>query len=105
MSPDAETQANYDGFADQIERLRSRLYAVNDLRPPCPTCGGNRENPDRSARATYLCPDCVDGRMPFERMARIVNAVFDDRERRDGGLGRTDGGDFTFSADDLRSIQ
>ena len=65
-----------DMVADLLER-------TDVLRPPCPTCDGKNYKPmitDIGPNPLdYKCPDCVDGRMSWERMAAIVSAVFDHR--------------------------
>ena len=34
----------------------------------CPTCDGSRMNPALGRTATYLCPDCTDGKIPMARL-------------------------------------
>jgi hypothetical protein len=69
----------------EVSELRGRGTMPNSVsRPTCPTCGGTQKVPgmvmlDARNGAGYgevPCPDCSDGKMSFEWMAAIVNAVF-----------------------------
>lgn len=91
---DAENSEQDDRIAELAEQnmvLTDHLGTLDALRLPCPTCGGTQvvtteTRDDDQGRGEVLirtssipCPDCTDGRMSWERMAKIVAAVFDDQ--------------------------
>ena len=79
---DIEAADRLTELTDQAFDAEVMLDTIDALRPPCPTCGGSTDilkpHPtDPLWLVADNCPDCTDGRMPLERMARIVNAVYD----------------------------
>jgi hypothetical protein len=74
--------------AARIRRNQEVLAALHALRPPCPTCGGKGEiggAPDDEEweyRYTWgnpePCPDCSDGKVSWERLVNVFNALWDE---------------------------
>jgi hypothetical protein len=67
--------------ARAVREAADRLEARDALRPPCPTCGGTAQSSITKQRAigatkplVYTvenhCPDCPDGRVPWERLVK-----------------------------------
>jgi len=83
----ADRLAELDAKADKLEaacdQYEAALRRRDALRPPCPTCGGTTWV-DVTPYSETACPDCVDGKMPFERMARTVNHLFHDAAEMGG---------------------
>lgn len=61
----------------------AKLDAHDQLRPPCPTCGGTQmvwtRIGMRERGMGKPCPDCVDGKTPMERLVALFNEVFDEK--------------------------
>jgi len=64
--------------ADRLEALDAENDAFHDLaefdalRPPCPTCGGTRiDSKLTPVQMVGFCPDCSDGRVPWERLVNF----------------------------------
>jgi hypothetical protein len=78
----AELRRGYYGYplhrvaADRLTKLDAR----DQLRPPCPTCGGARVVKRASYGEFYdPCPDCVDGKVPMEWLVHVFNDLFDEK--------------------------
>jgi hypothetical protein len=68
----------------------TELERIDALRPPCPTCGGRATvNADRFDHDPLLipCPDCSDGRVPWERLVKVFEAVHEGDLSRYNGEG------------------
>lgn len=75
-----ELDAEREGDKLYISQLETVLNAFHEdeaaadaLRPPCPSCGGttvvHRKEPRLLGESIPLpCPDCVDGKVPIERL-------------------------------------
>jgi hypothetical protein len=59
-----------------VHECCEKVVALNVLRPLCPTCGGDKQDPRQNTSARP-CPDCPDGRVPWERLVNVFNAVHD----------------------------
>lgn len=67
-------------LAAQVAVIRSQQIELDNMRPPCPKCGGTMKGePGISVtgeKSWAHCTDCLDGKIPWTRMIHIVELIF-----------------------------
>lgn len=85
MTRPADLRAQAHRLWDDSDRVplfeaADELEYLDNLRPPCPTCGGTGNvHPERSLYDfTDPCPDCPDGRMSWEDVVGLLKQELND---------------------------
>ena len=69
-----------DMLMESLDLRCEHLAALDALRPTCPTCGGSTDvlkpHPtDPHWELADNCPDCSDGKVSIERLARVFEEI------------------------------